>query len=808
MKKVLNIILLLALTNLIFSQKNERLDSFCGDWKSTAGSYFAQVYLDKNGVYNVNLVTDLQTRDTPLAVLKGEKISDILMNITGNGWNGKILSNKLVVSNGNQTLEMKPFYRKSPTLNAKPPKNAIVLFNGKNLDNWTKVVEKDWLIGGTPADNWKILSGGILEVVPNTGSIITKQKFGDLKMHLEFRLLGEVTNGGVYFQSRYELNIKDAYGIVGGTPIGFGNVENPKDLYPSFNVAFPPMQWQTFEIDYRAPRFDKTGTVKTENARMSVVHNGVTIYDNVELISLRGSTAKLGDAGVGPIYLQDHGTAYQFRNIWVVDKTLKGTENFQTNNDIPDKENSSETVAPVKKGGNKAGGKKYGGGKRTTENAVTAPVTEKKGGNKNKTAGSLNESESKLNSSINDNSVQQSNKKRGSSNKRYDASYEGELNPFYEDVKINVSNLSETKPAPASGFKHPGVLINSGQLDEIKTRISKGIEPQKTAFQTLKDSRYSSLNYQPTAYDTVSCGPYSNPNIGCKDEQGDVISAYSHALMWIITRNKAHAEKAIQIMNDWSATLKGGHNYANGPIQAAWCGSVWPRAAEIIRYTYDGWKEADIARFQNMLRTQYLPSIIHGNCENGNKELAMCEALINIGVFNDDKEVFDLGVRMWRGRTPAYIYLKSDGPTPIEPPGCGLAIWGNKGFTPTFVDGILQETARDSHHAWMAFASMVNAAETAYIQGVDLYAEQGKRIMAALEFQGQYLKPNNVPWPENLEFALNPTWEIAYNHFHNRLGYKLPLIEIVIPTNRPTGTNHHMIWETLTHGEIGKIGLE
>ena len=810
----MNLVLLLIISNLLFSQNGEKLDSFCGDWKAKSGDYYAQVYKDKNGAYNVNIVSDLTTRDTPQALLKGEKASETVLNLTGGGWNGKIQANKLNISNGIQTIEMKPYSRKSYTLNAKPPKGGIVLFNGKNLDAWTKVAEKDWLVGGMPADNWKILPGGILEVAPNTGSIITKQKFGDVKMHVEFRLLGEVTNGGVYLMSRYELNIKDAYGFVGGTPIGFGNVSNPKDLYPTFNVAFPPMQWQTFDIDFRAPRFDATGTVKTENARITLVHNGVTIYDNIEIISVKGSTGKLGEAGVGPIYLQDHGTAYQYRNIWVVDKTLKGTENYQTIVDKPSKEDDSENVTtPAKKGGNKAAGKK-GGGKKNAETYFEDGPTQKKGGNKNKqgvAANNTSTSEKKGGSKklSNDNNTveQKSNKKKGSSNKKIDANYEGELNPFYGDVKVNINYISGGKPASSAGFVHPGILINAGQLAEIKTRIDQGVEPQKTAFIALKDSPYGALDYRPTAYDTVSCGPYSNPNIGCKDEQSDVIAAYSQALLWYITRNKTYAEKAIEIMNEWSYKLNGGHNYANGPIQAAWCGSVWPRAAEIIRYTYDGWKEADIARFQNMLRTQYLPSIIHGNCENGNKELAMCEALINIGVFNDDKDVFDLGVKMWRGRTPAYIYLKSDGPAPIEPPGCGQAIWGNKGFVPEFVDGLLQETARDTHHAWMAFASMVNTAETAYIQGVDLYNEQGNRIMAALEFQGQYLKPNNVPVPANLEFALNPTWEIAYNHFHNRLGYNLPKMGAVIPTNRPTATNHHIIWETLTHGDMGNVGL-
>jgi hypothetical protein len=161
---------------------------------------------------------------------------------------------------------------------------------------------------------------------------------------------------------------------------------------------------------------------------------------------------------------------------------------------------------------------------------------------------------------------------------------------------------------------------------------------------------------------------------------------------------------------------------------------------------------------------------------------------------------------MWRGRTPAYIYLKSDGPKPIEPPGCGPALWGNKGFTPELVDGLLQESARDSGHANMALAGMVDAAETARQQGVDLYAEQGKRIMAALEFQAQYLPPNNAQAPQSLEFHVHPTLEIAYNHFHDRLGYSLPKMFAVLLI-RPTGVNHHMNWETLTHAGMGAIGL-
>ncbi|MGV3530581.1 MAG: family 16 glycoside hydrolase [Flavisolibacter sp.] len=725
------------------AEQPDAFDPFIGEYKTGDGSLFAQVYKVK-GKYKTNLVRELISRQAPVAILDATETEGGL-NFSGEGWTGSLKEGKLNLVKDKEQYSLRPFGRTSPTLNAAPPADAIVLYNGTDLKAWKKVLEKDWLEGSDTVDNFQILPGGALQVVPHAAglyeSLISKQQFGDLHMHLEFRLQGEPTNGGVYLMSRYEINIKDAFGVP-GTPIGFGNVSKPKDLYPDVNVAFPPMKWQTFDIDFRAPRFNAAGTKKTENARITLVHNGVTIYKDVEIEAVKGSTAKLGEAGVGPIYLQEHGNPYQFRNIWVIDKTVKGTEHF--------------SIQPKEK---KSGG---GGGK--------------KGGSKK--------------------------------GKDVESGYEEELNPAYKDTDINLVADASGKPAPPAGFTHPGVLMNAEQLDEIKRRINAGVEPQKSAFEKLKASPLAAPDYQPHPVPTVSCGPRSNPDLGCKAEQADCAAAYTQALLWKITGDKRYADNAIRIMNAWSSTLTGGHNYANGPVQAAWCGSVWPRAAEIIRYTYNGWSASDIAKFQNMLRVQYLPTIIHGDCENGNKELAMCEALINIGVFLDDRTVFEHGLRMWRGRAPAYIYLESDGPEPIEPPGCGPAIWGNKGYTPEFVDGLLQETARDEHHPWMAYASMANAAETARQQNVDLYGEEAKRMMAALEFQAQYLPPNNTPIPENLKFGMQPTWEIAFNHFHNRLGFPLPKMAAVIPGNRPTGTDHHMLWETLTHADMGSIGLK
>jgi hypothetical protein len=371
-----------------------------------------------------------------------------------------------------------------------------------------------------------------------------------------------------------------------------------------------------------------------------------------------------------------------------------------------------------------------------------------------------------------------------------------------------VALLFLTVAAFAADFRHPGVLLNREQLDLIKERVTKKIEPQQTAFATMIASPYAELNYTPSSRATVECGSYSRPDFGCKDERRDSAAAYSQAIAWYVTGNEKYARNAIRIMNVWANTLTGGHTNNNGPIQAAWTASVWPRAAEIMRHTSNFWAPEEIARFEKMLREQYVPSLIDGSKENGNKELAMAEALINVGVFCDDRALFDAGVKMWRGRAPAYIYLSADGPKPILPPNGEMPFWGNKGKTTPFVDGLLQESMRDPHHANMGFASMVNAAETALQQGLDLYAEHGARMMAAMEFQAQFLAPNNATPPENLTFSLQPTWEIAFNHFHHRLGRDLPNMAKVIPTNRPTGADmNHIVWETLTHGEVGAVGL-
>ena len=197
-----------------------------------------------------------------------------------------------------------------------PPSDAIVLFDGSGLDAWKS------LKTGGKAD-WTV-HNGIFTVKPGTGDIVTKEKFGDVQVHIEWKapevVKGEGQgrgNSGLFFMDRYEVQILDSYN---NRTYSNGQAASLyKEGIPLVNAMRPPQEWNTYDVFFTAPRFNNDGMLISP-AYVTVVHNGVLVQNHYQV---KGTTAYIGvhkyephEAEL-PIKLQDHGNLVNFRNIWV-----------------------------------------------------------------------------------------------------------------------------------------------------------------------------------------------------------------------------------------------------------------------------------------------------------------------------------------------------------------------------------------------------------------------------------------------------------------------------------------------------------
>lgn len=197
----------------------------------------------------------------------------------------------------------------------RPPSDAVVLFDGKDLSQWTSA-------DGQPA-KWKV-ADGYMEVVPHSGIIQTRQPFGDSQLHVEFTEpvppVGEGQergNSGVFLMGLYEIQVLDSYK---SKTYADGQASAVYAQFPpQVNASRAPGQWQMYDIIFHGPRFDKDGRVQRP-ARVTVLHNGVLVQDNVELSGPTGHHVRPPYKQTPeklPLSLQDHGNPVRYRNIWI-----------------------------------------------------------------------------------------------------------------------------------------------------------------------------------------------------------------------------------------------------------------------------------------------------------------------------------------------------------------------------------------------------------------------------------------------------------------------------------------------------------
>ena len=217
---------------------------------------------------------------------------------------------------------------------AEPPSDAIVLFDGTDLSKWESAPGYFPSMEGVPDylealrqsyDDapWQV-EGGVMTVIPRTGNIKTKQAFGDMHLHIEWRTPAEVESGGqgrgnsgVFLMGLYEIQVLDSWQNPTYSNGQAGAIYKQKP--PMVNASREPGAWQSYDIFFEAPRFDENGDL-IKAAYATVMHNGVLIHHRQKL---RGPTVYIGLSHYEPhplklpVGLQDHDDYVSFRNIWV-----------------------------------------------------------------------------------------------------------------------------------------------------------------------------------------------------------------------------------------------------------------------------------------------------------------------------------------------------------------------------------------------------------------------------------------------------------------------------------------------------------
>ena len=276
-----------------------------GEYISEAKDLGAQVVALSKGAFDVYVLTgglpgegwDREKDRVKVPI----KTADGAISGTAKDISVKIADGTLTVTRGDSSTALKRIERESETLGAKPPAGAKVLFDGSSADAWQKgKLDGDLLQQGTTS----------------------KDAFGDHSIHLEFRLPYKPAargqgrgNSGMYVQARYETQMLDSFGLEGKNNEcgGVYSIAASK-----VNMCYPPLRWQTYDVDFTAAKFD--GDKKVANASMTVRLNGVVIHDNLELPKRTTASPKKEGVEPGPIYLQNHGNPVRYRNIWVVEK--------------------------------------------------------------------------------------------------------------------------------------------------------------------------------------------------------------------------------------------------------------------------------------------------------------------------------------------------------------------------------------------------------------------------------------------------------------------------------------------------------
>jgi len=427
-------------------------------------------------------------------------------------------------------------------------------------------------------------------------------------------------------------------------------------------------------------------------------------------------------------------------------------------------------------------------------------------------------------------------------------------------------------------FVHPGIFLDRTQLELVKNKLIAKANPwtSAAAFLTMTSDptsdgkytstdgyhqMYNSLSYAPHAQTSVSCsGTNAVGGNQCKTLESDANAAYTQALLYYYDldgKADQHAQLSIKILNAWASSLSSLSTSENQlKLESSWAIQAYTKAAEIMRYTYtppSGETKLNSSGIAYILTNKFLPIFSFTSdavtVSNGNWRLTITNAVEDIAVFTDNHTVYNQALAEWRAAVPPYLYVPGDGALPQYPPGGKYTTtaqlkcyWAGAGTVTstcptssiqsvdttkmTFVNGMTQETCRDPDHVSLALAGMFAAAETARIQGTNLWQEQQSRLVAGLNFTTAYNSAHldgyggttvgsyptspcgGPPWNTsggNGDDAWQSAWETAYATLHVRMGLTLSdsVLHYLQTDARKSSNSNGRIntmsaWETVT----------
>jgi len=332
------------------------------------------------------------------------------------------------------------------------------------------------------------------------------------------------------------------------------------------------------------------------------------------------------------------------------------------------------------------------------------------------------------------------------------------------------ASCGDTVARDPNAFVHPGGLHKQSDLDRMRYLVAAGVDPWATSFRNLSSNARASASYAvrgDASWTQVARGGLHGPEF-----ESDTNAAYLNALMWAVTRDARHAQKCVEIFNTWKNLTEftpGG----TPPLDAGLFAWKLIEAAEIIQSTYDGWSANDIQAFKAMLvHPGYSSSAVPASLSatngtfywriyngdpgrHGNQDLIAWRAMISMGVFLDNRVLFDRALRYFKGQP----HRADDLPYPAGPATSGAQIADNAYFT-TFqaapgnttpdygYNGVLehyvwengqcQETSRDQQHAFFGLSTAAGIAEVAWNQGDAVWNSLDDRLLEGFEFTGRY----------------------------------------------------------------------